>query len=332
MTVPDQNTGVANIGGSPVDIVSLVPPTADEYTAPAVINGNVRKRIMLADPTTGAPVDIIGLINGVVSGNVTWGGIGGSLANQTDLNNALAAKAPLAGPNLTGTPTAPTAPADTNTTQLATTAFVIGQASAANPIMDGVAAVGTSKRYARADHVHPTDTTLAPKASPTFTGTPVAPTAAVDTNTTQIATTAFYAGQASSTNPVMNGNAAVGTSLRFARTDHVHPSDTAKAGTSQTFSIGVYVASVSDGDLARLRAPFALTVTKTTCKTVGGTTSVTTKNGASSLGTAVSASTTESSQTYSGSFAAGDYIVLSAASSATCTGLTIEVDYTRTLA
>lgn len=34
-------------------------------------------------------------------------------------------------------------------------------------------------------------TTLAPLASPAFTGTPTAPTAAVGTNTTQIATTAF---------------------------------------------------------------------------------------------------------------------------------------------
>jgi len=32
---------------------------------------------------------------------------------------------------------------------------------------------------------------LAPVASPTFTGTPAAPTAAVGTNTTQVATTAF---------------------------------------------------------------------------------------------------------------------------------------------
>ena len=34
-------------------------------------------------------------------------------------------------------------------------------------------------------------TTLAPLASPVFTGTPTAPTATVGTNTTQIATTAF---------------------------------------------------------------------------------------------------------------------------------------------
>jgi hypothetical protein len=37
--------------------------------------------------------------------------------------------------------------------------------------------------------------TFAPKADPTFTGVPAAPTAAVDTNTTQVATTAYVVGQ-----------------------------------------------------------------------------------------------------------------------------------------
>lgn len=45
-----------------------------------------------------------------------------STAQQTALN----LKAPLASPSLTGTPTAPTAAAGTNTTQIATTAFVQG--------------------------------------------------------------------------------------------------------------------------------------------------------------------------------------------------------------
>lgn len=57
--------------------------------------------------------------------------------------------------------------------------------------MNGTRAVGTSKKCARADHVHPTDTSRAPLASPAFTGTPTAPTATSGTNTTQIATTAF---------------------------------------------------------------------------------------------------------------------------------------------
>lgn len=59
--------------------------------------------------------------------------------------------------------------------------------------------------------------------SPTLSGTPLSTTAAADTNTTQIATTAFVLGQASSTNPLALGTVAVGTSLRYARADHVHP-------------------------------------------------------------------------------------------------------------
>jgi hypothetical protein len=43
--------------------------------------------------------------------------------------------------------------------------------SSATPVMDGTAAVGTATTAARADHVHATDTSRAPLASPTFTGT-----------------------------------------------------------------------------------------------------------------------------------------------------------------
>lgn len=104
-----------------------------------------------------------------------------SLQGQIDL------KAPLASPSLTGTPLSTTAAIDTSTTQIATTAFVTNQAAAATSPMDGVAAVGTSKRYARQDHVHPTDTTLAPKASPALTGTATAVNLTV-TGTTTLAT------------------------------------------------------------------------------------------------------------------------------------------------
>lgn len=52
-------------------------------------------------------------------------GTGGSHLTRKDyVDGALALKAPLASPALTGTPTAPTATAGTNTTQIATTAFV----------------------------------------------------------------------------------------------------------------------------------------------------------------------------------------------------------------
>jgi hypothetical protein len=71
-------------------------------------------------------------------------------------------------------------------------------------------------------------------ASPTFTGVPTTPTAAVGTNNFQIASTAFVIGQASATTPAMDSTAAVGTSTRYARADHVHPSDTAKVDTTDS--------------------------------------------------------------------------------------------------
>lgn len=92
---------------------------------------------------------------------------------------------------LTGVPLTPTAAVDTNTTQVASTAYVVNQAGSANPLINGTVSVGTSLRYARQDHVHPVDTSRAPLASPSLTGTPLSTTPAVGTNTTQIATAAM---------------------------------------------------------------------------------------------------------------------------------------------
>jgi hypothetical protein len=98
---------------------------------------------------------------------------------------AVDAKAPLASPALSGTPTAPTAAVDTATTQIATTAMVVAQAASATPVVDGVAAVGVSTRFARGDHVHPTDTTRAPLAPAGATYTPAtgSQTVALDVTT-----------------------------------------------------------------------------------------------------------------------------------------------------
>lgn len=52
----------------------------------------------------------------------------------TAISNAIASKADINSPSFTGTPTAPTASAGTNTTQLATTAFVTAALSAAYPV------------------------------------------------------------------------------------------------------------------------------------------------------------------------------------------------------
>lgn len=56
--------------------------------------------------------------------SVSWGAIGGRIADQSDLVTTLSEKADLDSPSLTGTPTAPTASNSTNSTQIATTAWV----------------------------------------------------------------------------------------------------------------------------------------------------------------------------------------------------------------
>jgi hypothetical protein len=159
--------------------------------------------------------------------NIGTNGVAGSTTNI-----AIGSTTGTSTTTLQGSTIGATLAADTNTTGLATTAFVVGQAGSATPLINGTAAVGTSLRYARQDHVHPTDTSRAALASPTFTGTPLSTTAAVDTNTTQIATTAFVIGQASSSTPSATGTAAVGTSLKYARADHVHANPLPTGGTT----------------------------------------------------------------------------------------------------
>ena len=122
-----------------------------------------------------------------------------STAQQT----ALDLKANLASPALTGTPTAPTAASNTNTTQVATTAYVQNEL---NELLNGAgAAYDTLKELqdllVADEGTVATLTTLvgtkAPLASPSLSGVPTAPTAAAATNTTQIATTAFVTAAAS---------------------------------------------------------------------------------------------------------------------------------------
>ena len=67
---------------------------------------------------------------------------------------------------LTSNSTAVTQSVNTNTTAIATTAFVLGQANstAATITMNGTQSAGSSNLYARADHVHPIDTSRSPLA------------------------------------------------------------------------------------------------------------------------------------------------------------------------
>lgn len=228
-------TGTGGVGGSATSIIAIggsgafaslsSPALTGTPTAPtAAVGTNTTQIATTAFVNAEIANDVVrnDTAATIAMNGTQAAGTSAQIARADHVHPSDTSRAPLASPALTGTPTAPTAAVDTNTTQIATTAFVLGQASASNPVMDGTVAIGTSTRYARADHVHPSDTSRAPLASPALTGTPTAPTAAVDTNTTQIATTAFVLGQASAVNGSALGTAAVGTSTRYARADHVH--------------------------------------------------------------------------------------------------------------
>jgi len=209
-----------------------------------------------------------GAWSAVTSGGGTWGSITGTLSSQTDLQNALDAKAPLASPTFTGTVTIPagasisgylttSTAASTYQTQSGMTSYLTTSTAAstyaplASPTFTGTVtipagasisgylttstAASTYQTQAGMSSYLTTSTassTYAPLDSPTLTGTPLSTTAAADTNTTQIATTAFVVGQASSTTPAATGTAAVGTSLKYARADHVHANPLPTGGTA----------------------------------------------------------------------------------------------------
>ncbi|MCR9157059.1 MAG: head decoration protein [Rhodobacteraceae bacterium] len=150
---------------------------------------------------------------------------GTDLVRKSQVDGLLSTKAPLASPSFTGSPTAPTAVAGTNSTQIATTAFVndaiagFGAGDMAKSTYDtdndgkvdaaevadaapwaGITGKPTS--FTPSSHSHSIaqvtglQTALdakAPLASPALSGSPTAPTATAGTNTTQIATTAFVA-------------------------------------------------------------------------------------------------------------------------------------------
>jgi hypothetical protein len=175
-------TARANLGLDPHAIVksnlgAAVDPTvgddsADGYAPGSVwVNNTANTVFICADAAVGAAVWI----------NVT----------------PAAAGAPLDSPAFTGVPTAPTAAAGTNTTQLATTAFV---QAVKNALLNGAGgAYDTLKELqdllvadeSTAAALATTVASKAPLASPAFTGDPTAPTAATGDNDTSVATTAF---------------------------------------------------------------------------------------------------------------------------------------------
>jgi Chaperone of endosialidase len=143
-----------------------------------------------------------------VSGVASFNGRTGLVVLTTaDVTNAGAAL--LASPIFTGTPQAPTATPGTSSAQLATCAFVAAAVSAAAGVSSfngrtgdvtltsaDVASIAVTTFNGRAGAVTLLANDISAAggallAGPAFTGAPTAPTAALGTSTTQLATTAF---------------------------------------------------------------------------------------------------------------------------------------------
>lgn len=125
--------------------------------APTAAAGNNTTQIAT---TAFVQAALIALVNGAPATLDTLKEIAAAINNDpnfsTTINNALALKAPLASPALTGTPTAPTAAQTVNNTQIATTAFVksalaalVGSSPAAlDTLNELAAALGNDPNFA----------------------------------------------------------------------------------------------------------------------------------------------------------------------------------------
>ena len=191
---------------------------------------------------------------GVTSFNSRSGAVTLSGTDITSAGGAL-----IASPTFTGLPAAPTATSGTNSTQLATCAFVQAALAAAP---GGVSSFNTRTGAITLNSGDISAAGGALLASPNFTGNPTAPTPAPGDNDTSLATTAFVAAAIAAGGGVNTFNGRAGavtlnaTDIFNASGAVYHQSDTAPAGTPQTFwfdSIGgqLYVQYVDPSTSAK---------------------------------------------------------------------------------
>lgn len=141
--------------------------------------------------------EVAAISAGVVTFNNRSGAVNLLLSDVTAVGGA-----PIAAPNFSGVPTAATAAPGTSTTQLATCAFVTAAVAASA----GVTSFNTRTGAITLNSSDISAAGGAPSVSPSFTGTPLAPTAVVGTSSTQIATTAFVAAAIAATTGVATFN------------------------------------------------------------------------------------------------------------------------------
>ena len=140
----DANTTYSAI--SEAEVKSDSSTTARLVTGQRVNQAIDNKLSGITDTLTGNPaasktITAFDQVNGKVS--ATFADIAIAESQVSGLVTDLGLKAPLASPEFTGTPKAPTASAGTNTTQIATTAFVIGEISSKLASNDAMLFKGT---------------------------------------------------------------------------------------------------------------------------------------------------------------------------------------------
>jgi hypothetical protein len=169
-------TDITGAGGAP----TASPALSGTPTAPTAAPGTATTQIASTAFVANA---ISSFSGGVVS---FMGRTGAVSLIGNDISAAGGAL--LVGPAFTGIPTAPTATTGTNTTQLATCAFVEAALSSAS---GGVSSFNTRTGAITLLTSDITGAGGAPLASPNLSGVPTAPTAAQTSNDTTIATTAY---------------------------------------------------------------------------------------------------------------------------------------------
>jgi len=188
----------------------------------------------------------------------------------TTITTALGTKAPLDSPALTGTPTAPTAGANTSTTQIATTAFAKAEADAAEAAAIAAAATDATTKANAAQAAAATDATTKANAAQAAAATDATTkaNAAQAAAATDATTKANAAQAAAATDATTKANAAQAA----AATDATTKADAAQAaaiaaaataaGSALTSAIATEVITTALGTKAPLASPaFTGTVT-----------------------------------------------------------------------
>ena len=193
-TWPGFESGATKVAGTGADSVLLL---AENAKLPALDGSQLTN-------LTPAAIGIVPVVNGGTGAS----DVAGAQANlginlKADANNAV----------LTGAPTCPTPPVGNTSARLANTQFVtdtitaIGAAvpSDATPLMNGVAASGVHIFVSRDDHVHPVDTSRAPAAASTATGTSFAPVGGIAATNVQAALSELDTEKAPLASPALTG-------------------------------------------------------------------------------------------------------------------------------